>query len=482
MKRKIINPDIAVNLSIKAYNQAAKKFNKKQESLFLKTDKKGLPATVDALKLKDTHYQLFYVLINYYREKILNLNHFFKGSSDIMTHISPKMSMYVKTGRIAAHLGRANNTIRARLRRLESAGIITVIFHGNKKPLEISFDKNTCLIFDKNELEYIPETKFLNLSKSVFLDGIGIKANHKRVLFQDSIYNNTITKKDVLHPESSPVIQNSDHVQYNYNHTKNFSRTTNTTRTTESAKTKLIPAKNEKLRTVKDIREEKLKKIKEKSTIQQMSDDEKAQYYSKIQQTQQSEHAENLKQKRKDAIIGFSLEFFGYLVAILFPDKYFSPDYRKKTINYIANHYFSRARSIEQMKRLWYNNYKKRIDISRSWIDKFSGPDGKPFDTTYFFPLAYLDVERRGKKILSFANTEKFLKQAKEWEKKNGYNRRTDDDGRHRLNKIARELENGFIDFNTALEKVKSITNDTDEYVKQLHARYFGIYSSMEKA
>ncbi len=493
MKSKINYPQVAVNLSQKAYTQASKLYNTKKEDEF-KAGKTETGKTLNSFKLKDTHYQLFHILINYYNEKLENLSRLFAGSGNISTHVSPKLSMYVKTGRLAAHFDRANGTIRSRLRRLEESGIINVIFHGHKKPLEIIFNKHVCLIFDKSNLEYVPESKFISLSKSVFLDGIGIKPNNKRVLLTETIYNNTITKRDVLQPERSSIIDKSESVQYNSFHTENNTETTKTTDTTETETKKIgvsasfgtpkkerkkVPAKKE--RTIADIRQEKLEAARQKAALRQMTKAEKEQYYAEQREIRQKNNAEILKQKRQKAAVGFSLEFFAYLTATLFSDKYFSPEYRKQTLNYIFKHFFSKARSIEAMKRLWHNNYKKRIDISKQWIDKFKKPDGTPFDTTYFYPKAYLDVERRGKGILSFANTEKFLKQAKDWEKKNGYNRRADDEGRHKLNKIARELENGFIDFDTALEKVKSITQDTDEYVKQLHARHFGIYSSMQK-
>lgn len=491
MKSKINYPQVAIKLSQKAYREASKQYNEKKEKEFNAGETpKG--KTLSSFELKDTHFQLFYILINYYNEKLDNISRFLQGSSNISTYTSPKLSMYVKTGRLASHFNRANNTIRARLRRLEDAGIIKVVFHGNKKPLEVIFDKNTCLIYDKNNLEYTPKSKFLTLSNSVLLNGIGIKANNKRVLSKELYNNNTITQSDVLHISVKTVDALQNAMQNKSFYTINNKRTTQKTGTKQADRTekaefsatvrkerKKVPQKKE--RTIIDIRNERLEKARLKAKLSAMTVQEKADYYTKLKEEQRKVKVEELKKKRKDAIVGFSLMFFGYLVETLFKDKYLSPEYRKQTLNYIAKHYFAPARSIEVMKGLWHNNYKKRIDISKDWIDKFERPDGSGFDTTFFYPKAYLDVERRGKGILSFANTEKFLKQSKEWEKKNGYNRRSDDDGRHKLNKIARELENGFINYDTALEKVKSITQDTDEYIKQLNARVFGIYSSMQK-
>ncbi len=125
-------------------------------------------------------------------------------------------------------------------------------------------------------------------------------------------------------------------------------------------------------------------------------------------------------------------------------------------------------------------NYKKRVDISKKWISNFTNQaDGRQFDRTHFFPKAYLDIQKTYSKAFSFANTKGFIKNEENWKKLNGYNRNTKDKERHKFNKIARELENGFINYDNALIKVKSITNKTDEYIKQLNARYFGMYKNM---
>ena len=93
--------------------------------------------------------------------------------------------------------------------------------------------------------------------------------------------------------------------------------------------------------------------------------------------------------------------------------------------------------------------------------------------------MAYLDIDKVGKKHLSFVNTEKFIKKKNEWDKINGYHRNTNKILIHKLNKTVKELKNGFIDYDTALEKVKSLSNKTDEYVKQFNAMYFGMYKTM---
>jgi len=475
MKRKINQPDVAVKLSIKAYQQAVKLFNEKQEQDFLNKRKDIKAKTVKSLLLKEEHHQVFYTIINYYKDKLETLNQFFNGSDNIMTHVAPRASMMLVTGRLAKHLQRANNTIRERLRRLEKAGVITVIFHGNKKPLEIIFNKNICIIYDKANPDYIPKSNFISLSDTDFFGINSIKANHKESTFSGTEYNITITERGVLPEKKHNNPDRATGGQNIFIHTEIISGTTEKSGTTEAEilkKRKKVPAKKEKVNYVKLARQRKSEERKERAKLRQMTSEEKKERYN-------TQRAEELKRRKEEALQHYSYEFYAYLIANLFPDKYLAPHYRQETLDYIAKYYFSKARTIQSMD-VWLKEYKKRIDISKKWIDAYRSPNNERFDTTYFFPKAYLDIEKTGRKSLSFVNTRRFTKKGKDWEKINGYNRKTNEQLRHKLNKIARELENGFINYDTALEKVKSLTNKTDEYVKQLHARYFGIYKTMQ--
>ena len=76
MKRKINQPDVAVKLSIKAYQKAVKLYNQKQEQDFLNNRKDTKVKTVKALLLKEEHHQVFYTIINYYKDKLETLNDF----------------------------------------------------------------------------------------------------------------------------------------------------------------------------------------------------------------------------------------------------------------------------------------------------------------------------------------------------------------------------------------------------------------------
>ncbi len=492
MKRNIIEPNVAVKLSLKAYMSAKKEFNQKQEELFNKDKTNHFPATVKAMQLKETHHQVFYTIINYYRDKVQDLNRFFNGSSSIMTHVNPKRSMHVTTGRIAAHLERSNATIRKRLSRLEEAGIIKVVFHGHKKPLEIIFNKNVCIIFDKCNLENISKSKFLKEEQSGIYSINNEKVQNKESTISRTYNNNTITKTSET--TEADRYKNTSNLIADYKILKKAG-TTETDLYSFSKKQifnpgveekvlhkkvkerKKVPAKKErKEKTIKEIREARFQELKEKVRIKQMTETEKTQYYKEKNETNR---LSKIKEIRREALKHYSLEFYAYLISELFPDKHLTSYYRIDTLNYISKYYFAKAKSVKEMEFLL-TNYKKRVDISKKWIEKYKNKSDKgTFDTTYFYPLAYLNIEKTGKKYLSFVNTEKFIKQKNEWGKINGYNRNTDKILIHKMNKIVKEFKNGFIDYKTALEKVELLSNKTDEYIKQFNASYFGMYKTM---
>lgn len=492
MKRNIIQPEVAVKLSLKAYMSAKKEYNQKQEDLFKKGKINNVPATVKALQLKETHHQVFYTIINYYRDKVKDLNRLFNGSSSIMTHVNPRRSMYVTTGRIAAHLERSNATIRKRLSRLEEAGIIKVVFHGHKKPLEIIFNKDVCIIFDKCNLENISKSKFLKYKESSIYSFIDEKVQNKESTISGTYNNITITK--TAETTEADLIKNTNDLTLN----SKILKKTGTTETDicqnlnvsvsnesqeekrnheQERERKKVPAKKERRgRTVREIREARFQELKEKARIRQMTDAERSQFFKERNEKEKRKKMKNLK---TEALIHYSLEFYAYLITGLFPDKHLTSYYRTDTLNYISKHYFAKAKSVKEMEFLL-KNYKKRVDITKKWIKKYKNKsDGSTFDTSYFYPMAFLDIEKRGKKYLSFVNTEKFIKQEKEWSKINGYNRNTDKILIHKMNKIVKEFKNGLIDYKTAHERVKSLSNKTDEYIKQFNASNFGMYKVM---
>lgn len=471
MNRNFILPDVAAKLSLKAYIYAAKEFNQKQKVLYESDKIKNKPATLKSLQLKDTHHQVFYVIINYYKNKIKELNEFFGGSTHVMTYILPKRSLHVTTGRIAKHLERSNSTIRKRLARLEEAGLIQVVFHGHKKPLEIIFNKHVCIIYDRRDLKNITKSKFLKSSES---DIFGF--NEEKVQNKEStekagtIYNITITEKagtteaEISQNRKGGVSKEGSEEEKGIGQKK---------------ERKKVPEKKErKEQSLKEMREARFRELKEKAKVKQMTTEERAEYYK---EKNKESRLKKMRKLKTDVLVHFSLKFYGYLITELFPDKELSDHYQKDTLNYISKYYFAKAKSVQEMEMLIIK-YKKRVDISKKWINNYKNElTGEPFDTDYFYPLAYLDINKTGNQYLSFANTEKFIKQENEWKKMNGYNRSTDKLKLHELNKIFKKLQNGFINYQSALKEVEELSNETDEYIKQFNTRYFGLYKVLPK-
>ena len=65
-------------------------------------------------------------------------------------------------------------------------------------------------------------------------------------------------------------------------------------------------------------------------------------------------------------------------MSALFSDKYLSPHYRTDILNYISKHYFAKAKSVKEMEFL-IGKYKKRVDISRKWIEKYKNKSDKVY-------------------------------------------------------------------------------------------------------
>jgi hypothetical protein len=188
--------------------------------------------------------------------------------------------------------------------------------------------------------------------------------------------------------------------------------------------------------------------------------------------------AKSIDERRDDAKLAFSRAFFAYIKEKLFADKIFSEYYRNKVIAYISEHYFAKTYTIEEMSVRWERNLKLRIDIAADYINKtFKGPDDKPFDRTYFFPLAFLDINKTDKNDFSFTKTNAFLKNSVKFKQLNGYNRALDKELRYKFNKICRAVETGHLNFFAAQQKIKSLTPDSSEYIKQFNARFSGVYT-----
>ncbi len=176
----------------------------------------------------------------------------------------------------------------------------------------------------------------------------------------------------------------------------------------------------------------------------------------------------SVKDNRIEVKKTFVKMFIHTLIDELFEDKknQLTESYLRDLYNYAWKNYFNDCRTMKAVESRYYQ-YKYRIEIAKKLIENRY----KDFDKTFFYPLAYLQVEKKGNKHFSFQNTERFWKQKTDWEQKNGYNRKLTPQLRKRLNSIARSVEIGTIDYDSAVQKIKNMTKDSAELLKQFETR-----------
>lgn len=506
--KKIRIPAVGRNASVKAFTIAKNLYNEDIKRRFRETPEAFKGKRAKGMQIRQNHYAVFIQLLNRYTERLERI------PPELAAMYPDKMlGLWVTTGELAARLDVSLKTIYSILRRLQTAGIIRIIFHGHKKPLEIRFDPDILLVWDVEEPERLPQSKHLKLSFSDAPPLIRKFLRHKTDTLKQ--FNNSTIPKAAFacNPQfygSQAESENSEYFGFHpaegfpeefvtsgddfselmpvepekarkdpdtrsarlvFSETNNQdapeetqkSNTYPETNRSETEKRKKVPAKKEKSesglygavrRGAKNARKREEKRGKQEQTGLKPIDE-----------------------RRKQVRNQYAQVFTAYLLEKLFADKHLSPEYRQRTVDYVSEHYFAKLNTMQQFENRWANNLKTRIDIAVSWIAKFKTKDGKPFDRTYFFPMAFLNVERQGKGKLSFTNTQKFLEKHREYMRLNNYNRNLDKELTHKLNIISRKVENGFLDYQAALEKVRSLSSDTNEYIKQFNARHAGIYS-----
>lgn len=435
-------PNINYELSWYSYLQ-----KKQQYNASVKNESK--------LRLKDVHDKMFEIIINDLKEWIVRKNENFPDNTILNQSLRgelPTINFIRKSA--GKMLERHPRTIRERLKRLEQAGIIKVEFHGSKKPLQIRFAPEIAILFDAKNPNYLPKSKYLTeeqIKKSYdkFFDRkksnpttyekYPTKPDTNYVFPVETVNNNiTITKKGVLQK------QNTDYYSNN-NTSKNIVKTNNTD-TFQTKESKQPPFDEEEKKEKSCVKKEK----------KDISRNEKV---------------------RLQCIWTYSTLFYGYLTENLFPDKKdkLSSLYRSETIQYIAENYFSRVTSGEHAARLWEFHYKPRIDLAKKEIHKFPIKYNRKFNRDNFYPKAYLNVTKKGKAYYSFANTYEFIKNQQEWNSLNFWNRELKENpSANKFYRILRDVENQKYDYETALEKVRSINMDTNIFSMLLNASFSG--------
>jgi len=447
--KRILQPYVSKDLSMQAYNKAMRTYNK---TISEKPKNELSSQTAKGSMLRNMHFAVFYQLIGMYDKRIKKL-------PISLAAMYPKkiLGLWLTRKELADKLQINPKTVYNILQRLAEADFLQLIWHGSTKPIEIKISPELLIIYDKTDPDYSPKSKFL---KSSVLSSLNKKWKKlPNINYSTNTFNNNITitekgvflistRKDLpelkILPGSLSEQENEKNIE-KVNYTKTF------TETKEADKAGIMDDFSERL----DFAslEEKRKKVPQKKE-------------------------KSLEDRRMEVKQAYARIMFAYMKSKLFADKVFAKPYEQQVINYIAEHYYSKTYTIEAISKRWDNNLKPRIDIAKEWIDNFKGPNDAKFDTKYFYPLSFLQIDKTQKSQFSFTRTNKFLKNSKKFEQLNNYNRKLDKELRHKFNKICRSVETNHVDYFTALEKIKSLTKDSNEYLKQFNARFAGSYTN----
>ncbi len=442
-------------------------------------------------KLTDTHYTLFRRLLRVYRDRIDSLpagvNEFFPNEM---------LGLWLTRGDIASRMRRSPKTAYNLLERLVNLGFLTKTNHGEKKPIEIRFAKDILVVFDKKAPNSIPDSKFLTLSFSDHPYAIGKKLPNNDDV-KRTLNNNTITSGvsvqvsnfgSQIGNETAEIVENTYRTASETvfptatpNADGDFLHGTQQTGNPEQKSQEIPKSWSERVA-------QNAKKRTAGADFSQGWSERVAQNAKKVKEKAAGAIALNLEplpERRAENLSMFAGIFTDELLRRIFPNRYFTPEYKAQIVDYVKNNYFSDCETKTKVENRYQNNLLPRILIAEDYLKKFKRPDGKLFDTTYFFPLAYLNVETFGNAFFSFRNTAKLLEKHKTYEKLNGYNRKITPELRKSLNSIYTAFQHGRIDYEEAKQRVKSlsIANNTDEPIKQFFARCAnaGIYTKKSK-
>lgn len=465
---KII-PLIGLDASLRAFAAAKAEYNDSVQGEFNIDSTKaakyfGTKTAVGAM-LRPVHYAIFYQIVNEYRNRIDRLP---SGVNEFDPN--QLLGLWMTRGDVASKIGIHPRTVYNLLQRLEKAKILLVKNHGNKKPLEIRFDKNVLIVFDKKDPNFIPVSKFLNCSLSDHPFEIGKTLPHKKEV-QRTLNNITITESGVSVQVSNSGLQiGSDGTESNEISIRTASET-------------VVPPAEPDADGDFLQRTHKAEQEGTKNSISDIVSRAIARELAK--KSSAGAIARNLapiEVRRPENLNSVANEFVIELLRRIFPNRFFTSEYRGQIAEYAEKNYFADCETMQAVDNRYKNNLLPRILIAEKWLKNYKREDGSGFDTTYFFPLAYLNVEHFGNGVFSFRNTAKFLKDNKKYQKLNGYNRKLTPDLRLSLNTTVRALQNNRISYDTALQRINSmcIAHGTLEPKRQFIARTAGIYAQQE--
>jgi len=462
-------------MSLEAYKNASNDYNV--------TVKRGV-------RLKDFHYAIYKRLITLLYDKV----------SNDKTNRSKPSRMRVKRSELSKYFDVSSQTVKNRLSRLQKANIIKIIFHGDKSPLEIVFNTDICIILDMYSETQTVTSKFLNNGQSVTYSNIFKTFTHI-IDTEDTRtnINKTIIKNDLTNSFTGTYKNNLQDTTENKQET--FTEIQETTHPTvnltdeeletleimakEISKNENISFEISKERILKTLKNRKQKispeilqkdnKIEQKTntfitdfTEKLIVDFQKTneQIISEILHKEKYLQNKSIEERRIFVRMKYVKIFVQELYDNLFADKKqcTTKNYYNDLLDYVNENYFANCQTMKALE-MRMNEYRYRMRIAKKLIER-----NKDFDKTYFFPLAYLQVEKCGQKYFSFVNTEKFWKNYIKWDRFNGYNA-INPEIKQKLNAICRQVELEKISFDDGMQKVKNLTKDNTELVRQYNIR-----------
>jgi len=107
--------------------------------------------------LKGHHEQLYYTLIRYYNSQLSKLN----KQKYLNCTIDKLPELYMNNEKLSRAIHKSPTTVWRYLTKLEEAGIITKTFHGSTNDYTIRFANDFILLYDNDDVEKFSDSRFL---------------------------------------------------------------------------------------------------------------------------------------------------------------------------------------------------------------------------------------------------------------------------------------------------------------------------------
>ena len=321
-------------------------------------------------QLRPTHAKLFTRMLTLLSQQVYEHNKLFKDTPELR-EIDTRKPINLRTNRKALSwventLKINENTVYRQLNRLIDAKVIVgKINHGSQMNFELLINPEILLIFDLDDPDYEPSSKFLQTKKSVVSKGLNTSFPPEYLTSKKEPFNNLNITVD---KESLPNVRD------------------------EIVKEQVKNMEKEHGEITQDKSENP---IHSKNLITQWNEQQ-----AEKKEQKPAQPRTNLREHQKAA----ARWFFWYVLSNLFQRRIFNPAHLENTLSYVQQYYFTSCyslKAIENTKKL----YKWRIDKAQRTVERHKT------DMQWIFPGHYLDLNKKGnnpntgKPYMSFANT-----------------------------------------------------------------------------